>query len=73
MTTTAQQAFLKRMGKRIKAKRQGLEMTRAELARASDASKPTIQKVEDGASNVTILVLTRIAAALQCEVADLIC
>lgn len=61
------------LGRKIRECREGLDLTQEELAVAiGNGSKQYISSIENGAKNVTIDVLCRIASALEVKVGDLI-
>ncbi len=63
----------KMLGRKIREYREGLDLTREELAVAiGNGSKQYVSSIENGAKNVTIDVLCRIASSLKVRVGDLI-
>ena len=56
----------------IKAKREARNLTQAGLAKTSGVPRPTIANLESGTANPTLLVLVKIAAALQVSIEELI-
>lgn len=63
----------KMLGRKIREYREGLDLTQKELAvTIGNGSKQCISSIENGAKNVTIDVLCRIASALKVRVGDLI-
>ncbi|NRA32210.1 MAG: helix-turn-helix transcriptional regulator [Polyangiaceae bacterium] len=56
----------------IKAKREARNLTQARLAKTSGVPRPTIANLESGTANPTLLVLVKIAAALQVSIEELI-
>ncbi len=56
----------------IKALRQSRNLTQAQLARISGVPRPTWSNLESGSANPTVIVLARIAAALQVPLEELI-
>ena len=63
---------LVRLGTNIRHLRERQGWTQDELARAIDVSRISIGRLERGEQNATILLLARIAASLQTDLADLI-
>ena len=47
-------------------------LTQQQLALLSDIPRPTLASLESGAANPTLSVLTRVAAALQVSIEELI-
>jgi len=64
-------AELQELGRRIRAARAALDLSQEELAYESDIDRSYIGGVERGERNITFNVLCKIAAALQCDVAEL--
>lgn len=63
----------KMLGRKIREYREELDLTQEELAvTIGNGSKQCISSIENGAKNVTIDVLCRIASALKVRVGDLI-
>ena len=63
----------KMLGRKIQEYREELDLTQEELAvTIGNGSKQCISSIENGAKNVTIDVLCRIASALKVRVGDLI-
>src|SRR3981189_3246365 len=63
--------FLLFLGKRVRQIRNLRGMTRKLVARESDVSERHLAQLEAGEGNVSIVLLRRIAAALQVSLADL--
>jgi XRE family aerobic/anaerobic benzoate catabolism transcriptional regulator len=63
--------FLNALGKRVRQLRKGHEMTRKMLSQQADVSERHLAQLESGEGNVSIVLLRRIAAALQVSLADL--
>jgi transcriptional regulator with XRE-family HTH domain len=61
----------KRIGTRIAERRRAANLTQAELAERIDVATETISRVERGATVPSVASLGRIAAALGCEVYEL--
>lgn len=57
--------FLAELGKRLREYRKTLGMSRHDLARASHVSERYIALIECGKGNVSILLLRRLASALN--------
>jgi XRE family aerobic/anaerobic benzoate catabolism transcriptional regulator len=66
------QAFLTRLGQRVRQSRAVRGMSRKVLARASDISERYIARLESGEGNVSIILLRRVAAATGCRIEELI-
>lgn len=58
-------AFLVKLGTKIAEKRKELKLTQEDLAEKSDLTRMQIYRIEIGESPTTIIVLRRIAKALQ--------
>ena len=58
--------FLSLLGDRVRGMRLLREMSRRELARKSRVSERYIAQIEAGKSNVSIVLLLRIAHAIRC-------
>ena len=63
--------FLGALGSRVRQIRNGREMTRKMVSQQADVSERHLAQLEAGAGNVSIVLLRRIAAALQVSLADL--
>src|ERR1700686_2148071 len=63
--------FLSSLGKRVRQLRNGREMTRKMVSQQADVSERHLAQLEAGEGNVSIVLLRRIAAALQVSLADL--
>jgi DNA-binding Xre family transcriptional regulator len=72
--TPQERALLKRIGISVKERRLKIFGARsvAELSREAGVTKPMVKKIEDGEVNTSIVLLKRIAEALQCEPGDLL-
>ena len=64
-------ADLQELGRRIRAARTALGFSQEELAYESNIDRSYIGGVERGERNITFNVLCKIAAALQCDLAEL--
>src|SRR6185503_229473 len=72
--TPAQQdaAYLAQLGARVRAWRAAHAMTRRQLAAASDVSERYLAQLEAGNGNVSLLLLRRLARAMQVTVESLV-
>jgi XRE family aerobic/anaerobic benzoate catabolism transcriptional regulator len=66
------QAFLRRVGQRIRTARQSAGIPATELARRAEVSRRTLTEAEAGRANLTLTRLWGLAAALEVEVATLL-
>jgi XRE family aerobic/anaerobic benzoate catabolism transcriptional regulator len=66
------EAFLKRLGERVRTMRSRRGMSRKVLARHSKVSERYLAQLEAGAGNCSIVLLRRIAGAMSVPVAELI-
>jgi len=64
--------LLKRIGERIRSRRYELSLSQEALADAAAIDRSHMGKIERGERNVTILILAKIANALDCELASLV-
>jgi XRE family aerobic/anaerobic benzoate catabolism transcriptional regulator len=64
--TTGETDLLKGLGDTIRSRRKAKLMSRRELARASGVSERHLAHLESGRGNVSVALLARIAAALEC-------
>ena len=64
-------ADLQELGRRIRAARTSLGLSQEQLAYESIIDRSYIGGVERGERNITFNVLCKIAAALQCDLAEL--
>jgi transcriptional regulator with XRE-family HTH domain len=62
--------ILTHLGNEIKAARKELGMTQADLGEKVGTSKQAIARIEAGNHNVSILILEKIATALNCKLAN---
>ena len=70
--TPADEAYLKRVGERVRLARARRGMSRKSLSRASGVSERYLAELERGAGNASLLVLRQIADALSIEAAALV-
>jgi XRE family aerobic/anaerobic benzoate catabolism transcriptional regulator len=68
----AEEAYLKRVGERVRLGRARRGMSRKVLSAASGVSERYLAELERGAGNASLLVLRQIAEALGLEVAELV-
>ena len=68
----ADEAYLKRVGERVRLARARRGMSRKSLSRASGVSERYLAELERGAGNASLLVLRQIAEALSIEAAALV-
>ena len=64
--------YLQLIGNNIRKRRDEKEMSQQELADLSDIAKSTIQRIEGGEMNPSILILKSISNALEIDLAELI-
>jgi XRE family aerobic/anaerobic benzoate catabolism transcriptional regulator len=64
--------FLVALGERVRGLRSRRGMTRKALSQAADVSERHLANLEYGEGNASILVLSQVAEALQCPLAELI-
>lgn len=62
--TTSSASYVQGVGARLRARRQELQLTQAEVARRLDVSPTYVQNVEAGRANLTLGQLARVAVAL---------
>ena len=67
----SEEEFLASLGKRVREMRARRGMTRKMVARESDVSERHLAQLEAGAGNISVLLLQRIAGALNVALADL--
>jgi XRE family transcriptional regulator, aerobic/anaerobic benzoate catabolism transcriptional regulator len=65
-------AFLEEVGRRVRTAREQRGMTRKALAKASDVSERYLGALEAGEGNASILLLRRIASALNVSIGELL-
>ena len=63
---------LQLIGNNIRKKRDAKGISQQELADNSDVAKSTIQRIEKGEMNPSVLTLIKISTALQIEVVELL-
>src|SRR5712691_3495039 len=68
----ADEAYLKRVGERVRLGRARRGMSRKILSKASGVSERYLAELERGAGNASLLVLRQIAEALSVEVSALV-
>jgi XRE family aerobic/anaerobic benzoate catabolism transcriptional regulator len=68
----ADEAYLKRVGERVRLGRARRGMSRKTLSRASGVSERYLAELERGAGNASLLVLRQIAEALSIEISALV-
>jgi XRE family transcriptional regulator, aerobic/anaerobic benzoate catabolism transcriptional regulator len=71
-TAPADEAYLRRVGERVRLGRARRGMSRKVLSRASGVSERYLAELERGAGNASLLVLRQIAQALSIEAAALV-
>lgn len=64
--------YLQLIGNNIRKKRNELGISQQELADEADVAKSTIQRIEKGEMNPSILALKSISTALKTQICDLI-
>jgi len=70
--TAPDAAFLGEVGRRVRTLREQRGMTRKALAKASDVSERYLGQLEAGEGNASILLLRRIASALNVSIGELL-
>src|SRR6476660_5728764 len=68
----AEEAYLKRVGERVRLARARRGMSRKSLSKASGVSERYLAELERGAGNASLLVLRQLADALSIEAAALV-
>lgn len=68
---STENTFLGALGRRVRQLRSGRELTRKMVSQQADVSERHLAQLEAGEGNVSIVLLRRIAAALQVSLADL--
>ena len=71
-TQTEDEAFLARLGDRVRAWRDSRRITRKSLAQSSGVSERYLAHLESGQGNMSILLLRQLAQAMQMPVEDLV-
>lgn len=72
ISETAKDPLLEALGERVRTLRSRRGLTRKSAARAADISERHFANLEYGTGNASILVLSQVAGALQCSLAELI-
>lgn len=65
-------AFLAALGRRVRERREEAGLTRRRLAEASGLSERYLAQLESGDGNISILLIRRVAEALQCSLEQLL-
>lgn len=65
-------SLLTSFGKNVRQRREALGLTQEELSRLIARKRTTVTNLEAGRQNVTLLTAATIAAALGCQLADLL-
>lgn len=60
------------LGKRVKARRKGQELSQAQLAKQVDLTRTSISNIEAGRQHLPLHVLYRLAQCLHCRPHDLL-
>lgn len=68
----AHKIFLKKLGKNIARIRKEKNLTQVELADIANMDDSSIRRIESGRNNSSIVILLRLAEALQVSLKDLI-
>ncbi|HXU26801.1 MAG TPA: helix-turn-helix transcriptional regulator [Bacteroidia bacterium] len=63
---------LQQIGNNIRKKRDAKDISQQELADNSDVAKSTIQRIEKGEMNPSVLTLIKISTALETELSELL-
>lgn len=58
------------IGARVLARRSALGLTQAQVGERAHLPESTVMRLETGHSSASVVLLLRIAAALECQVAD---
>lgn len=66
------QGFLEELGRRLRQARERRGLGVGEAARAASVSRRYVTEAEAGRANPSILVLARLAAALECDLTELV-
>ncbi len=72
MATLIKDPFLLALGERVRLLRARRGLTRKSVAKASGVSERHLANLEYGVGNASILVLSQVAQALQCSLAELV-
>ena len=70
-TIKGSSAHRKQLGKAVRQRREAIGISQEKLAEVIDCHRNYVGLVERGQQNVTVDMLSRIAKALKCKVADL--
>ena len=70
--TASEDAYLARLGERVRAWRTEHAMTRKSLAIASGVSERYLAQLEGGSGNISVLLLRKLAHAMQVRIEDLV-
>jgi transcriptional regulator with XRE-family HTH domain len=70
--TKAETAFLKKVGHKMRIQRAVVQMTQAEVAASADIDPGYYSRIENGAVNVSLCTLRKIALALKVSLAELL-
>ena len=70
--TSGDERFLQELGERVRAARARSGMTRKDLAGESDVSERYLAHLESGQGNISVLLLQKVAAALNLPLGELI-
>ena len=62
----------RRIGQRVKALRQQLKLTQAQLADLSGLKRPIISRLENGTHVPSIALIERLAESLEVDISDLV-
>jgi len=69
---SADRAFLRRLGLRVKVLRTARSMSQERLAEAAGLDRTYVSRIERGAHNVTVLTLVRVAEVLDVSAGQLL-
>ena len=72
MATSTKDPFLLALGERVRLLRARRGLTRKSVAKSSGVSERHLANLEYGVGNASILVLQQVAAALDCDLAELV-
>lgn len=64
--------FAKIIGKNIKVMRVKRDMSQAELAFSANVDQSYLSRVENGSVNITVIKLSKLALAMNCNVQELL-
>ena len=71
-TAVTEDAYLARLGERVRAWRQDQGVTRKALSLACGVSERYLAQLEAGEGNISVLLLRKVAQAMQVPVEDLV-